>query len=77
MIQIITEVWYVEPIQALEHPKFKEMIDMAARATNGVKIPGRKATHAEIMRIFKNHLTKLKKTLNVRHFPLKFEFTFF
>ncbi|KAF8240518.1 hypothetical protein L208DRAFT_1189581, partial [Tricholoma matsutake] len=24
-------------IQALEHPKFKEMIDVASRATNGVK----------------------------------------
>ncbi|KIM87795.1 hypothetical protein PILCRDRAFT_63181, partial [Piloderma croceum F 1598] len=33
-----------QPIQALEHPKFKEMIDIASRATNGVKIPGRKAT---------------------------------
>jgi hypothetical protein len=43
------------------------MIDVAARATNGVKIPGRKATRAEIMRIFKNHLTKLKTTLNVQH----------
>ncbi|KAG1888027.1 uncharacterized protein F5891DRAFT_966302 [Suillus fuscotomentosus] len=54
-----------QPIQALEHPKFKEMIDVAARATNGVKIPGRKATRAQIMRMFKNHLTKLKATLNV------------
>ncbi|KAG1854122.1 hypothetical protein C8R48DRAFT_610355 [Suillus tomentosus] len=54
-----------QPIQALEHPKFKDMIDVAARATNGVKIPGRKATRAEIMRMFKNHLTKLKVTLNV------------
>ncbi|KAG2048929.1 hypothetical protein BDR06DRAFT_894558, partial [Suillus hirtellus] len=54
-----------QPIQALEHPKFKEMIDVASRATQGVKIPGRKATRAEIMHIFKNHLTKLKKKLNV------------
>ncbi|KAG1825069.1 hypothetical protein EV424DRAFT_1537953 [Suillus variegatus] len=51
-------------IQALEHPKFKDMIDVAARATNGIKIPGRKATCAEIMCIFKNRLTKLKVTLN-------------
>ena len=36
------------------------MIDVASRATKGVKIPGRKATHAEIMRMFKDHLTKLK-----------------
>ena len=43
------------------------MIDIASQATNGVKIPGRKATQAEIMRMFKNHLTRLKKTLNVSH----------
>ncbi|KIK32049.1 hypothetical protein CY34DRAFT_102325, partial [Suillus luteus UH-Slu-Lm8-n1] len=54
-----------QPIQALEHPKFKEMVDIASRATNGVKIPGRKATRAEIMRMFKNHLTRLRNTLNV------------
>ncbi|KAG1793786.1 hypothetical protein EV424DRAFT_1335766 [Suillus variegatus] len=54
-----------QPIQALRHPKFKEMIDVAARATNGMKIPGRKATRAQIMCMFKNHLTKLKATLNV------------
>jgi hypothetical protein len=42
------------------------MIDLAARATNGVKIPGRKATRAEIKRTFKDHLTRLKAKLNVR-----------
>ena len=41
------------------------MINVASRATNGVKIPGRKATRAEIMRMFKDHLTKLKSTLHV------------
>ncbi|KAG1804864.1 uncharacterized protein HD556DRAFT_1189375, partial [Suillus plorans] len=54
-----------QPIQALEHPKFKEMIDVAARATNGVKIPGRKATRAQIVRMFKAHLTGLRNRLNV------------
>jgi hypothetical protein len=54
-----------QPIQALEHPKFKEMIDVASRATNGVKIPGRKATRGEIKHMFKDHLTKLKARLNV------------
>ncbi|KAG1823289.1 hypothetical protein EV424DRAFT_1321203 [Suillus variegatus] len=57
-----------QPIQALEHPKFKEMIDIAARATNGVKIPGRKATRAEIIRTFKTHLTGLRSKLNVSKF---------
>ncbi|KAF8805385.1 hypothetical protein BYT27DRAFT_7224981 [Phlegmacium glaucopus] len=33
-----------QPIQALEHPKFKELVDLAARATNSVKIPGQKST---------------------------------
>ncbi|KAG1796005.1 uncharacterized protein HD556DRAFT_1234915, partial [Suillus plorans] len=54
-----------QPIQALEHPKFQELIHVASRATNGVKIPGRKGTRAEIMRMFKNHLTRLRTTLNV------------
>ncbi|KAG1801824.1 hypothetical protein EV424DRAFT_1331604, partial [Suillus variegatus] len=58
-----------QPIQALEHPRFKEMVDVASRATQGVKIPGRKATRAEIMRMFKSHLTKLRKKLNVRCRP--------
>jgi len=56
----------IQPLQALEHPKFKDMIDLAARATNGVKISGRKATQAEIKRMFKEHLTRLKAKLNVR-----------
>ncbi|KAH9981726.1 hypothetical protein BJV77DRAFT_955093 [Russula vinacea] len=54
-----------QPICALEHPKFKEMIDIAACATNRVKLPGRKSTRAEIIRLFKNHLTSLKSRLNV------------
>jgi hypothetical protein len=41
------------------------MIDVASRATNGVKIPGRKATQGEIKRLFKDHLTRLKAQLNV------------
>jgi transposase InsO family protein len=54
-----------QPIQALEHPHFKEMIDIASRATAGVKIPGRKATRVEIKNMFKDHLTRLKARLNV------------
>ncbi|KAG1789263.1 uncharacterized protein HD556DRAFT_1244079 [Suillus plorans] len=54
-----------QPIQALEHPKFKDMIDVTARTTNSIKIPGRKATHAEIMRTFKTHLMGLRSKLNV------------
>jgi len=38
---------------------------VAAHATNGMKIAGRKATCAQIMCMFKDHLMKLKVTLNV------------
>jgi len=55
----------LQPIQAQEHLKFKDMIDIAYRAMNGVKIPGRKATQAEIKHTFVDHLTKLKAQLNV------------
>jgi hypothetical protein len=54
-----------QPIQALEHIKFKELIDIASRATNSVKIPGRKITRGDIKRMFKEHITKLKTQLNV------------
>ncbi|KAI0037709.1 hypothetical protein FA95DRAFT_1506641, partial [Auriscalpium vulgare] len=61
--------WLIEtnqPIQALEHPSFKNMIDIASRATNGVVIPGRKATRAEIINMFKAQMTALRNRLNVR-----------
>jgi len=41
------------------------MIDITSRATNGVNIPGRKATRAEIIRTFKKHLGGLKMNLTV------------
>jgi hypothetical protein len=41
------------------------LIDVASCATNEVKIPGQKATHAKIMHMFKDHLMKLKAQLNV------------
>jgi hypothetical protein len=44
------------------------MIGLAAHATNGVNIPGRKATRAEIKWMFKEHLTGLMAKLNVRTF---------
>ena len=55
----------VQPIQALEHPAFQKMVGIAARATNGIIIPNRKATRQEIMNMFKNQLIHLKKRLNV------------
>jgi len=46
------------------------MIDIASHATNSVKIPGRKATQAEIKQMFKNNLTNLKTKLNVSAFSV-------
>ncbi|KAI0686300.1 hypothetical protein C8T65DRAFT_525276, partial [Cerioporus squamosus] len=54
-----------QPIQALEHPAFKNMIDIAARATEGVKIPNCKTTRREIINMFKCNLTKLRDRLQV------------
>ncbi|KAG6858405.1 hypothetical protein C0993_005810, partial [Termitomyces sp. T159_Od127] len=41
---ILVSTWHPilmtsQPIQALEHPKFREIIDVASHATDGVKIP--------------------------------------
>jgi len=57
-----------QPIQALEHPKFKELIDVASHATNGIKISGWKGTWGEIKHLFKDHITRLKAQLNVNIF---------
>ncbi|TFK58436.1 hypothetical protein BDN72DRAFT_782099, partial [Pluteus cervinus] len=57
-----------QPIQALENPHFIHMINVASRATNGVKIPGRKATRDEIINMFNSQIQHLKSRLNVR-FP--------
>jgi hypothetical protein len=41
------------------------MISIAARATRGAKIPDRKQTRKEIIRIFKEQMQALKERLNV------------
>jgi hypothetical protein len=66
-----------QPIQALEHPKFKEMISVAARATHGVTIPNRKATRNYIMDLFQKNLTNLRSTLTVTicHLDIYFSLT--
>lgn len=57
-----------QPIQALDHPKFKEMISVAARATHGVTIPNRKATRKYIIDLFKKNLADLRSRLAVTLF---------
>ncbi|KAJ7886532.1 hypothetical protein B0H14DRAFT_3431111 [Mycena olivaceomarginata] len=54
-----------QPIGATTNPHFREMIEIASRATDGVEIPGRKAVRATILRLFKRNLLKLKAHLNV------------
>ncbi|TFY50177.1 hypothetical protein EVJ58_g11155, partial [Rhodofomes roseus] len=51
--------WLVEtdqPIGAFEHPKFINMINVAARAKNGVTIPSRWTTCREIINLFHQYL---------------------
>ncbi|KAJ7920861.1 hypothetical protein B0H13DRAFT_1563118, partial [Mycena leptocephala] len=53
-----------QPIAALNHPKFRTMIEIAARATNGVKIPGRNATRDEIIKLFHDQMNQLRIRLH-------------
>ncbi|KAJ7134096.1 hypothetical protein C8R46DRAFT_923455, partial [Mycena filopes] len=55
-----------QPIDALNNEKFKNMIDIASRAKDGVKIPGRKSIRVEILNLFKTRMKNLKAKLNVR-----------
>ncbi|PPQ83391.1 hypothetical protein CVT24_006497, partial [Panaeolus cyanescens] len=60
--------WLVEtnqPLQAFEHPTFKRMIALAARAIRSdVKLLSRKQTRAEILRMFKEQMKALGERLN-------------
>lgn len=55
----------IQPIQALEHPKYKEMIMIASRATDGIQIPSRKVARKEIISMWITYMKSLKKNLNV------------
>ncbi|KAJ7233817.1 hypothetical protein C8J57DRAFT_1090241, partial [Mycena rebaudengoi] len=52
-------------VVALEHPKFKTMINIAAHVTNGVKIPGRNLTCTKIMKLSHDQMDKLRMCLQV------------
>ncbi|KAG1793241.1 uncharacterized protein BJ212DRAFT_1292804, partial [Suillus subaureus] len=54
-----------QPIQAVDHLSFKNMINIAARATNGVVLPNCNAMCRNIMDLFKTQMTKLKDRLNL------------
>jgi hypothetical protein len=55
----------MQPIQAFDHPSFKNMIDVAARATKGVNIPGRKVTRKHVIELFKKNLHNLRLKIMV------------
>ena len=54
-----------QPLQALEHPSFRKMIAIAARATCGIKLDSQKQTRNAIMKTFKEQMKGLKECLNV------------
>ena len=56
----------MQPLQALEHSSFHNMIDIAARATKGITIPNRKASRKHIIELFKKTLKSLRLKLTVR-----------
>ncbi|KAJ3527051.1 hypothetical protein NMY22_g9922 [Coprinellus aureogranulatus] len=61
------EEWLIEtnqPLSALDHPRFHHMIDIASRATNGVKIPTRQATRESIISRFKKNISELANKFN-------------
>ncbi|KAG6895297.1 hypothetical protein C0992_002089, partial [Termitomyces sp. T32_za158] len=68
--QLFREVaveWLVstdQPIGALNHPKFHQMIHIASQAKNGIKIPDRCQTRQEIMSSFKKQMNFLRTRLN-------------
>ncbi|KAF8805223.1 hypothetical protein BYT27DRAFT_7104785, partial [Phlegmacium glaucopus] len=55
-----------QPIQALDHPSFQNMINIAACATKGINIPNFKATCKHIVELFKKNLDNLRLKLTVR-----------
>ncbi|RXW14437.1 hypothetical protein EST38_g11417 [Candolleomyces aberdarensis] len=62
LFQEAAEDWLIatnQPIDALSHPEFKTMIDIASRARNGVKIPDKRTTRDNIMARFWRNLLDL------------------
>ncbi|KAF5318361.1 hypothetical protein D9611_014218 [Ephemerocybe angulata] len=67
LFQQAAEEWLImtnQPIDALSHPKFHELIEVAARATDGVKIPERRAVRENIIRRFQQNVAELRKRFN-------------
>ena len=55
---------FYKPLQAVEHPKFHEMIGVASRAKDGVVIPSRNIAREEILLLFQKNMKDLCEQLN-------------
>ena len=65
----------LQPIHALQHEKFKELVDIVSRAKNRVEIPGQKSMRNQIKQLFKDYLLRLRAELNV-NIPFPFILNF-
>ncbi|KAF6759595.1 hypothetical protein DFP72DRAFT_806404 [Ephemerocybe angulata] len=69
IFQEAAEDWLIitnQPLDALSHPKFQYMVDVASRALDGVKIPEKKNMRASIIHRFQKNVQELRHKLNVR-----------
>ncbi|KAJ2919527.1 hypothetical protein MD484_g940, partial [Candolleomyces efflorescens] len=58
------DVLFRQPLQCVGHPKFHKLIDIASRATDGVKIPTCQATQESIIKRFKKNIKDLTNRFN-------------
>ncbi|KAH8983920.1 hypothetical protein EDB92DRAFT_1803497, partial [Lactarius akahatsu] len=59
--------WLVDadlPLQVFNRPSFKRMIDLAACANHGVKLPSPGQTRGRVIKMFKQQMFLLKERLN-------------
>ncbi|KAF6747684.1 hypothetical protein DFP72DRAFT_821472, partial [Ephemerocybe angulata] len=65
LFQEVAEEWLIatnQPVEALSHPRFHELIQVAARAgEDGVKIPEKRAVRESIIRRFRNSVKELRE----------------
>ena len=55
----------LQPLQVFGRPSFKRMINIASRASRGVKLPSLKQTRGHIIKTFKEQVFILRDCLNV------------
>lgn len=64
---VVTDSFYLydQPLSAMEHPRFREMINLATRSKKEINTLGRKVARIQILNLFSNHLRDLKQRLAV------------